>query len=62
MKPAVNSKNALPVIIVASRKWASLPLPVPWGDSQVQSLYSAVQTDWVQTPATSEGLKDTKQV
>lgn len=53
----VNSKNALPVIIVAFRKWASLPLPVPgggggggveegWGDTQVQSLYSG-NTDCV---------------
>lgn len=29
----VNSKNVLPVIIVAFRKWASPLLPVPEGDT-----------------------------
>lgn len=43
----VKSKNVLSVIILASRKWASPPLPVPGGvgGGQVQSLCSAQTTD-----------------
>lgn len=37
----VNGKNALPVIIVAFRKWASPPLPGLAGGFTGKSLYSA---------------------
>lgn len=35
----VNNKNALPVITVAVRKWASPPLPVPGGGEYTGTVF-----------------------
>lgn len=62
MKPAwrithTHTQKLLPVITVAFRKWASSPLPVPGGITQVQPLNS-VQLHKVQRqPSAAKGRK-----
>lgn len=43
----VNSKTALPVIIVAFRKWASPPLPVPGEGGGYTGTIFVFSTGWV---------------